>query len=296
MAEDGPPRDEDGAQADARAIRPAGRAPPRPPRSAIRRAASAPRWDGAAGDRGSPRHRRHRPFARVAPSPRTSAGASPGRAPWRVEPGPSAGRASLDPRGSSRPPRRIDGRASIEHGRPRIGRRPGRPSRDRAPGVGWSSSSHSRTLRMFAATRASSPVNRPVARYSSPSSNARRRARYRRVRASADPRADPGRSPRLSCHDHVPGGRQQLRERSFDRCHVHGPEDTRRLARRAVTMRACRSTSSVVRRPSPAPSTCSSPNGRRSSSIAGCSRAARTNRSAIACRSRTTRASSTPSC
>ena len=55
-------------------------------------------------------------------------------------------------------------------------------------------------------------------------------------------------------------------------------------------MRSCRSTSSVARRPSPARSTCSSPDGRRSSSIAGCSRAARTNRSATGSRSPSTRA------
>ena len=50
-------------------------------------------------------------------------------------------------------------------------------------------------------------------------------------------------------------------------------------------MRACRSTSSVARRPSPALSSCSSPSGPGSSSTAGCSRAARTNRSATGSRS-----------
>ena len=70
-----------------------------------------------------------------------------------------------------------------------------------------------------------------------------------------------------------------------------GTEDTRPAPRtrpRAVTMRACRSTSSVARPPSPARSSCSSPSGPRSSSTAGCSRAARTNRSATGSRSPST--------
>ena len=64
---------------------------------------------------------------------------------------------------------------------------------------------------------------------------------------------------------------------------------TRRTIRRRrsvpVTMRRWRSTSSAAPPPSPGPNSCSSPIGRRSSSTAACSRAARTSRSATGSRS-----------
>ena len=61
------------------------------------------------------------------------------------------------------------------------------------------------------------------------------------------------------------------------------PDDAADAATRVTgTLRAWTSTSSAAPRPSPAPSTCSTPAGPASSSTAGCSRAARTRRCATA--------------
>ena len=59
--------------------------------------------------------------------------------------------------------------------------------------------------------------------------------------------------------DQVAKGCQQLAEVSLDRCNAHRREDTRQVGRAVTIDRRCRSISSVARRPSPAPSTCSSP-------------------------------------
>ena len=118
---------------------------------------------------------------------------------------------------------------------------------------------------MFASARASSPGSAPARRDPV--------ERQRRTRAGAPGSAAPARgrarapdptgAPRVRATTRSPNAASSSPKDRSTFVMPMGPEDTRPRSPRAVTMRPCRSTSSVARPPSPARSTCSSPSGRK---------------------------------
>ena len=249
-------------------------------------APSARRSPGRGADTGSRRRHRRPPPARPAPAPRTSRDERRDPVRSRGGPGPSAGRSSRRRPGSfdaATPYRRyIDARRSGSRGPrrspPPIGRRGARcrlelvqPLEGRAHVVEGRSVTRARPRR-----RSDAPIGRGEQRH-------RRRAVGLGTDPPApvsshrpDPRA-PLESGRRPGRRRPPAARRTcLCPRRYSSAAMRRGYAAARARVRPVTMRACRSTSSAAPPPLPARSSCSSPTAPRSSSTAGCSRAAPT--------------------